>query len=487
MVGFLRRPSWSPDSRRLAYLAAGMGARSDQTDLYTIGADGSGERLLVKNVEEEDPQWSPDGSWIAFAKPSARTGEAVHLVRPDGSGLHALNPSAREASMSASWSSDGSKLLYARSRTRSSLENDVFVASPTGGPGRGVTRPFPDGGTNDYPVWDPGPPLTTPPRPLPRTLALPRARTLTFPGFDVEGPPPAVVADGARAAIADERCGVLVWEPLRRRTTRMQNLCPEATLSDIVLSGTRLGWLLSSQGNTETATELWTARIGARAHTGVTGASAFSEPSGSPESGAELSGLQGGGGTIVFTFTRYGRAGRRGAWLLLTRRGALCPHGSWKAKALCRRLPGAKDGVTTAVDAHRVLTVSPGGVARLLATNGKLLRRWTLGRGLPTVRLQGRTLAVQRGATSRSTTRPPERRPALAGSSPTKAPARRCSTSRATSPCTEPAARSISCGSPTVATSRSRCRARRPRSTPRSSRAASSSSGTGCTPTGSAA
>lgn len=65
------RPSWSPDSRRLAYL----GADGDRTDLFTIGADGSGERLLVKNADEsQNPQWSPDGSWIAFSKSTARTG-----------------------------------------------------------------------------------------------------------------------------------------------------------------------------------------------------------------------------------------------------------------------------------------------------------------------------------------------------------------------------------------------------------------------------
>jgi Tol biopolymer transport system component len=398
-VGFEARPSWSPDSRRLAYAGAAGGA-SSRTDLFTIGADGSGERLLVKNVDEtENPQWSPDGSWIAFAKPTTRTGEAVHLVRPNGSGLHALDPSAREASTSPSWSADGTRLLYARSRYRYDLESDVFVASPRGGPGRAVTRPFPDGGTNEDPVWDPGPSLTTPPRPLPRTLALPRPRTLTFSGFDVEGPPPAVVADGARAAVADESCGALVWEPLRHRMRRMRKLCSEPTLSDIVLAGPRLAWLLRTNGNTEEHTELWTARIGAGARTGVTGASDFSDSGSSThETGGRLYALRGGGGTIAFTFSRYGRAERRRAWLLLTQRGSKCPHGSWKAKSLCRRLPGAKDGVTSAVDAHRVLTVSPGGIARLVATSGRLLRQWTLGRGIAAVRLQGRTLAVQRGA-----------------------------------------------------------------------------------------
>jgi Tol biopolymer transport system component len=391
-----RRPSWSPDSRRLAYL----GVAGDRTDLFTLGADGSGERLLVENVDDsQDPQWSPDGSWIAFSKSTARTGEAIQLVHPDGSGLHALNPTAYEASTNASWSADGTRLVYARSRYALDFETDVFVASPRAGPGRALTRPFPDGGTNDYPTWDPGPPLTTPPRPLPRTVALPPARTLTFPGFDIEGPLPAVVADGARAVIPDHPCSVLVWEPLARRTRRLRHLCTEARLSEVVLAGTRLAWLLSASGNTELHKELRTARLGARRITNVTGASAFSDNGFDTfQNGARLFGLQGGGGTIAFTVDRYGRAARRKAWLLLTHRGSKCPHGGSRAESLCRSLPGAKDGVTEAVDAHRVLTVSRSGVARLVAASGKLLRQWALGKEIAAVRLQGRTLAVQRGA-----------------------------------------------------------------------------------------
>jgi Tol biopolymer transport system component len=391
------RPSWSPDSGRLAYL----GVAGDHTDLFTIGANGSGERLLVKNADDsQDPQWSPDGSWIAFSKSTARTGEAIQLVRPDGSGLHALNPTAYEASTNASWSADGTRLVYARSRYASDFETDVFVASPRAGPGRALTRPFPDGGTNDDPAWDPGPPLTTPPRPLPRTVALPPARTLTFPGFDIEGPLPAVVADGARAVIPDRPCSVLVWEPLARRTRRLRHLCTEAKLSEVVLAGTRLAWFLYSTGNTELLKELRTARLGARRITNVTGASAFSDNGFETfQNGALLYGLRGGGSTIAFTVDRYGRAARRSVWLLLTQHGSKCPHGSSRAESLCRRLPGTKDGVAKAVDAHRVLTVAPGGVARLVATSGKLLRQWALGKGIAAVRLQGRTLAVQRGAT----------------------------------------------------------------------------------------
>jgi hypothetical protein len=45
-----------------------------------------------------------------------------------------------------------------------------------------------------------------------------------------------------------------------------------------------------------------------------------------------------------------------------------------------------------------VVVVTPGGNVRLLSTNGRALRAWTLPPPVDQVRLNGRTLAVQRGA-----------------------------------------------------------------------------------------
>lgn len=58
------------------------------------------------------PQWSPDGRWIAYehADPYRRGG--IRLVRPDGSGDHALAPATFVLEGAMSWSPDGQRLVY---------------------------------------------------------------------------------------------------------------------------------------------------------------------------------------------------------------------------------------------------------------------------------------------------------------------------------------------------------------------------------------
>jgi Tol biopolymer transport system component len=68
---------WSPDGSQLAF------ATDDPEGIWgiwTIGADGSGYRLIA--ARGEDPSWSPDGSRIAFLR-----GRTLYSVEADGSDL----------------------------------------------------------------------------------------------------------------------------------------------------------------------------------------------------------------------------------------------------------------------------------------------------------------------------------------------------------------------------------------------------------------
>ena len=57
-------PTWSPDGTRLAF----MSWRTGPTEIYTMNADGSDQRLLVRmrNGSALDPRWSPKGDRIVF-------------------------------------------------------------------------------------------------------------------------------------------------------------------------------------------------------------------------------------------------------------------------------------------------------------------------------------------------------------------------------------------------------------------------------------
>jgi hypothetical protein len=97
-------PAASPDGRWLAFFAPSRG-------IGVVRPDGSGYRILVRERHDVgpwgDPAWSRDSRWIAFVDDPY---QHVWVVRPDGTGLHALAQSP-QGSTSPTWSADGKRLL----------------------------------------------------------------------------------------------------------------------------------------------------------------------------------------------------------------------------------------------------------------------------------------------------------------------------------------------------------------------------------------
>jgi Tol biopolymer transport system component len=62
-------PTWSPDGRRIAF----MSWRNGRTELFTMNADGTDQRVLFSPATGSaiDPRWSPDGSRIVFVETTA--------------------------------------------------------------------------------------------------------------------------------------------------------------------------------------------------------------------------------------------------------------------------------------------------------------------------------------------------------------------------------------------------------------------------------
>ena len=385
--------SWSPDSKQLAFAVQ----TATSNDLYVVGADGSGEMRIARGIEELGP-WSPVDSRIVFVRYLPHGPEGVYTLRADGTGLHLVSGRvAGEAASGPAWSGDGTLLLYALQQY--SLGADDIALTPAGGgPSRRLTRPFPAGGSNDEPRWLPGPRLPATNLKRPRTITLPNLRALTFapscsPSSSYCAPLHVLAADGARALVVPDGCTFVVWAPLSRAAPSRRRLCDEAPLQDFVLSGRRLAWRASTSGNTEYHTELRAGPVGARRAPIDVDVSAFGETaSGSFDSGASVAGLEGGGGTIAFTFTRYRPTETSATWLLLSRRSAKCPGAAFHAPPICRRLAA---GTAVAADASRVAVFTPGGAVRLLTTGGRVLRTINPDRTPDAVRLDGRAIVVQ--------------------------------------------------------------------------------------------
>jgi TolB protein len=103
--------AWSPDGKRLAFLAPGTDLN---LDIYVINADGRGETNITRSLEDEFfPSWSPDGRKIAFSRVAlgaSSLGTGVFVVDADGSNL-ARVPTGTTVVSTLLWSPDGSQIL----------------------------------------------------------------------------------------------------------------------------------------------------------------------------------------------------------------------------------------------------------------------------------------------------------------------------------------------------------------------------------------
>lgn len=99
---FAALPDWSPDGSRIAYADGHGGVR-------VMNADGSHDHLLARHVGVIAPVWSPDSSKIAF-----RSAGRMYVVNADGTALRMLAPhfAWKTSDCPVAWSPDGRRLLF---------------------------------------------------------------------------------------------------------------------------------------------------------------------------------------------------------------------------------------------------------------------------------------------------------------------------------------------------------------------------------------
>jgi len=125
--------SWSPDSRRIAFVAYD-GYPDGPVHVYVTNADGSRTRRLTRaRGSESSPAWSPDGRWIALV--SSYCG----LCRVAANGVEQRRVRRADAG-SPFWSPDGLWIGYSRWPSPSPME--LSIIRPNGQGDRQLTRIF---------------------------------------------------------------------------------------------------------------------------------------------------------------------------------------------------------------------------------------------------------------------------------------------------------------------------------------------------------
>lgn len=140
-------PRWSPDGKRIAYMAHLGG---DRYEVYLMDADGSNPRRLLQRDFGYNwaPSWSPDGRLILFS--SNRDGLAnLYLVELDGRAPRRLTDEGNN--FLGVWSPDGKRIAFTSDR-RGEGDNEIYVMSADGSRLEQLT----DNAVDDAaPAWSP--------------------------------------------------------------------------------------------------------------------------------------------------------------------------------------------------------------------------------------------------------------------------------------------------------------------------------------------
>jgi Tol biopolymer transport system component len=116
--------AWSPDGRQIAYVQQPYSALRR---LCVRGIMGAGVCRLPRNLWDDYPRWSPDGTALLFESLDERTG--MELYRTDGETTLQLTE-AYGNDMQGYWSPDGQWFVFTSTRANAP---HLYLASPAGG------------------------------------------------------------------------------------------------------------------------------------------------------------------------------------------------------------------------------------------------------------------------------------------------------------------------------------------------------------------
>jgi Tol biopolymer transport system component len=140
-------PSWSPDGRRIAFRSN----RDSNGEIYVMNVDGTGQtRLTFNTASDHSPAWGPNGQ-IAFV--STRQGNGIYVMNDDGTDVRRVTTFAPNRNeYRPNWSPDGSKIAFQADRDIPIGNTEIYVMNADG-TGQQRLTDYP--GHDDWPDWSP--------------------------------------------------------------------------------------------------------------------------------------------------------------------------------------------------------------------------------------------------------------------------------------------------------------------------------------------
>jgi len=147
-VSRISDPEFSPDGRWIAFMSNHSGA----SKIWLVAPTGGEPRMLIQGQQSESsPQWSPDGKQIAFL--SGRDGQSdIWVANVDGGAPKPVT-NEKSAKHGIRWSPDGSRIAYIGNRDK---KQDIYIVAASGGEARQLTQNTNEWDENRWaPAWSP--------------------------------------------------------------------------------------------------------------------------------------------------------------------------------------------------------------------------------------------------------------------------------------------------------------------------------------------
>ena len=112
---FVTDPQISPDGRRVAFVVTSLSEERDEylANIWIVGVEGGTPRRFTAGPRRDiEPQWSPDGTRLAFLSERAPKDKLQLYVMPADGGEPTKLTALEHGVSSIAWAPDGTRLAF---------------------------------------------------------------------------------------------------------------------------------------------------------------------------------------------------------------------------------------------------------------------------------------------------------------------------------------------------------------------------------------